>query len=282
MILTCPQCESRFRLPAELLAPDGHNVRCSVCENIWFELPDPRELVEQQESEEKDGVEDFLQSQPAMEDIPEGVKPIPERQEVSASKAEEQDSGATNLRKAQIGGYAAATGVFFIILGALLGMHSTITQAWPASQVFYGIFGFKPHIPGDGLIFDRLQADTSGNELTIEGHIINLTSSKQALPAMSITLRNEAGEALESWSFKLPEKSIEKEGSLPFTNKHQPETKEAHDVALRFVLLEPDTEAKTASEDAGNIQAHSPDDHAETNDDAAHEESPEHASPPHH
>ncbi len=36
MIVSCPSCQTRFRLAEELLGPAGRIVRCSVCRYIWF------------------------------------------------------------------------------------------------------------------------------------------------------------------------------------------------------------------------------------------------------
>ena len=35
MLLTCPQCKTVFRIDNTALAPEGQQVRCSVCAHIW-------------------------------------------------------------------------------------------------------------------------------------------------------------------------------------------------------------------------------------------------------
>ena len=39
MLLTCPNCETIFRLDSQVLNADGQTVRCSVCSHVWFALP---------------------------------------------------------------------------------------------------------------------------------------------------------------------------------------------------------------------------------------------------
>ena len=39
MLLTCPSCETIFRVDSQNLNADGQTVRCSVCSHLWFAVP---------------------------------------------------------------------------------------------------------------------------------------------------------------------------------------------------------------------------------------------------
>ncbi len=39
MLLTCPSCETIFRVDSQNLNAEGQTVRCSVCSHLWFALP---------------------------------------------------------------------------------------------------------------------------------------------------------------------------------------------------------------------------------------------------
>jgi len=39
MLLTCPNCETIFRVDSQSIGEDGRTVRCSVCSHVWFALP---------------------------------------------------------------------------------------------------------------------------------------------------------------------------------------------------------------------------------------------------
>ncbi|MFM7631319.1 MAG: MJ0042-type zinc finger domain-containing protein [Alphaproteobacteria bacterium] len=39
MIITCPECASRFALQRESLGVTGRFVRCARCLHIWFQMP---------------------------------------------------------------------------------------------------------------------------------------------------------------------------------------------------------------------------------------------------
>ncbi|MCZ4281644.1 zinc-ribbon domain-containing protein [Kiloniella laminariae] len=40
MILSCPECSSKFRLDSAALGTDGRKVRCSSCRHVWLQLPE--------------------------------------------------------------------------------------------------------------------------------------------------------------------------------------------------------------------------------------------------
>ena len=36
MIITCPNCEKKFKIDNSLIPEDGRNLQCGSCEHIWF------------------------------------------------------------------------------------------------------------------------------------------------------------------------------------------------------------------------------------------------------
>ncbi|MBM3516482.1 MAG: hypothetical protein FJX56_01095, partial [Alphaproteobacteria bacterium] len=39
MIVSCPNCETRFNIDPSVLLPNGRNLRCSRCRHVWLEPP---------------------------------------------------------------------------------------------------------------------------------------------------------------------------------------------------------------------------------------------------
>ena len=258
MILTCPNCASRFLLSAQVLAPEGRRVKCSSCAEEWFQMPDPDELIDNLEHE--------------IEEIPEAVKPIPEGSSVPTIA--EAASVNTSSRKANLGGYAGALVVFVLIFGVLLVMKTPFVKAWAPSAGFYEMFGMSVTSPGEGLVFDRVKAQFSPNgQIIIEGIIINLTNADQFLPNVEATVRTEGGDVIEATVVDPPFEDMKAETSLPFKTIYDGETAGADHVQLKFVLSsekQSQDEAKTASKDDGNTPTPHADDHAETPDGEAH------------
>ena len=280
MILTCPQCTTRYLLPATALAPDGHNVRCSNCAEVWYQEPDYDELAELQAGEDDAGEAEA----PVFDDIPEGVKPDIELDLVDREDAQEE--GEALPLKARLISYAAAAAVFFLILGALVMLKSPMVQAWPPSAGLYQMLGMEIAVPGEGLVFDHLKITANpssdhGETISLSGRIVNLTAHAQVIPAVEASLRGSGGEIVETWYLAVPEKRIDAEGTLDFAQDYIAAQTGAHEVSLKFVLNQ-DGAVKTASEDGDNTHAPASDDHAHPIGGAKDQESHAPASAPHH
>lgn len=280
MILTCPQCTTRYLLQANVLAPEGRNVKCSSCGEVWFQLPDPDELAELSgpaEDEAESSNDD--ESGSDFDDIPEGVKPEIEVDLVDSgggrTTAAEDEERERLPFKALAGGYAAAACVFFVILGGLIMAKGSMLSTWPASAALYQALGMSVALPGEGLVFDQLAAQSKQGQVTIEGQIINLTGHKQIIPAIEASLRTQDGVVLETWVLRGDGEEISANADIPLEETYQSGHKDAHEVFLRFVLNE-NAVSKTASADDGNSPVPHQDDHAHRN---AHEESAKSPAP---
>lgn len=259
MILTCPQCTTRYLLPAQSLAPDGRRVKCSNCAELWFQLPDPDELAEY--AGEK------------IEDIPEGVKPIPEGSALPALPDEEYQEYSYPSETTI--GYMAAAGVFALTFAVLLALHQPVVTAWPASAAFYEVLGMKMPVAGEGLVFDNLTAkaaleETGEEKIILEGRIINLTKNTQKVPMIEASLRSPEGKILERWIIAPPQDSVKGEKSLSFSKAYNSKGN-AENINVRFIL---DAAVKTDAAAADNIQARHPGDPAPPHGGATGEESP--------
>lgn len=220
MILTCPNCTTRFLLSAFVLAPDGRQVKCSNCSETWFQLPDPEELNAAPEE--------------MPQDIPESVKPLPEGSSVPALKEDDEPSG-----KPFVAGAIAAAIIFVMIAGVLIFMNKTIIQSIPATLPIYNALGIVTTIPGEGLVFDRLEARIGNNEedsnIFLSGAIINLTSNVVGVPMILGELRNDSGETIKEVLIQPPSDYIQNENTLPFEAVFS-DVPEAKEIFIRFVL----------------------------------------------
>ena len=254
MILTCPNCTTRFLLSAQVLAPEGRRVKCSACGEEWFQLPDPDELVDNEQHE--------------IEDIPEAVKPVPEGSSVPALP-EDVPPQEKPSKIATATGYAGAFAVFLIGLCFLVAVKPTLLKAWPTSAAIYELIGMEVKAPGEGLVFDKVKAHlTDDDTIVIEGSIINLTAEEQFLPSVEASIRDEGGETIKKTVIHPPYDSMKPESTLPFRSVYKGKTRNADHVQIRFVLTA--EKPKTVSKDGDNNQAPQADDHAEKPGGEAH------------
>jgi predicted Zn finger-like uncharacterized protein len=84
MIITCPECSSRFFVDAAAIPPAGRKVRCSSCSAVWNQLPMPEEP---EEAAAELGFEEHEQAQAAQQ--PEVQQPEVQQPEVQQPEAEQ-------------------------------------------------------------------------------------------------------------------------------------------------------------------------------------------------
>ncbi len=269
MILTCPQCASRFLTPARAIGAKGRKVKCSSCAETWFQEPDEETLSEIQEQEDETAsviepedespaleseveVEEVTEPEPeaaiedaSVEDIPEGVKPAQE--EALDFEFVERKSifarallffrGEPIALKQRAGGYGAAAVLFVLTVFVFSVFQAPLVKAWPASAGFYKVFGIQSKLSGQGLIFDDLMAEIEGDEIKISGQVVNLYKKPQDMPPVLITVHAEGQKVLERWFVTLPQGRVESEQIIPFSlayvSKH---LKDAEALKVKFVL----------------------------------------------
>ncbi len=243
MILTCPQCSTRFLLPASDLAPDGKKVKCSECEEIWFQEPDADELdplagvqegtaqnaegEDENENEIKQDEEDPLAVKKFAEhmddDIPEGVKPAPDNdpEDGQTDKLLREKPSAKAVKKA----YLAVALIFILSLYSLYAARNMLISAWPPAAAIYNLAGIEADISNatDGLVFDRTRAIIEQNSegqniLVVSGALINLTSKDILAPVINVSYEDtETAPAL--WIIEPSTKIIKAEKTLTFKSE---------------------------------------------------------------
>lgn len=353
MILTCPNCNGQFNVDDALIGDKGRKVKCSSCAEIWFQEPEYVEieedeiedtpveeegddfnidLVEEEDNDFKVDLVDFdVLDEP--EDVDEPEEPeaedTPPEDELSSESGHAEmslehikravKSHAVNAQeegRSKPLGYGIAASVFFVIFAYLLCSSTSMMQARPSMQAFYGVFGIHRDIPGKGLVFDQLTVEDNGETITVDGRIINLESTPVNVPIIEASLMGAADTPITQWYIQPPTDILEGESNLSFhsvyyKSAHQdehddeasaPEHGTAHDanehgenvhsedaheadtqhVQIRFALL-----AKTDEADDENSPAHHQDvpdhqsDHAESSKSHQPASSVSHQAPSH-
>jgi predicted Zn finger-like uncharacterized protein len=225
MILTCPQCATRYLLPAHMLAPEGRRVKCSSCAEVWFQLPDSEEVAS---------------SGRPYDDIPEGVRPIPDGSNLPTI-SEEDTSGAGGRPRAI--GYATAAAIFALVFAGLLSFQPAIVKKAPFTKPFYAMLGHQAPLIGAGLTFEGIQAqaepDSAGEKISITGKIVNATANEEQLPMIEAQMRNEAGDVMERWIIRPPAPNVAAQGNVEFSTSYLSATPgAAFDINLQFIPVQ--------------------------------------------
>lgn len=224
MILTCPECATRYALDSALLAPGGRRVRCTECGTVWFETP-----------EESTASPESPPAPVLVEAIPESVRPLPEPLILKPARPS---------RRALMSGVAAGI-VLAVALAAGLGWaavetRQSLVRVWPPSAILFELAGLKVSVPGEGLVFDQVKTALAGTTeagatLTVTGKIINMTGAVLPLPSVVASVSGKDDPVpREIWVVPMPIPEIEAEKSFPFTITHAVQEGDGDRLTLRF------------------------------------------------
>jgi predicted Zn finger-like uncharacterized protein len=215
MILSCPDCGSRFAVDPAKLEPDGRRVKCGKCAHVWFESPP--------ESPDEDEAPEPLRLTPL----------DPEEQAIVP---------AGNLPAVRRGraGFSARTA--WIVVGVLLAAvvavlwfaRGPIAIAWPPAEKVYasaGISVFPP--PGEGLEIE-FNARAEAGALSLNGEVINISDDVRDVPTLHVLITDEAGGTLKTWAFNPETRRLGPGERVAFSTETREIPERAANVSISF------------------------------------------------
>jgi predicted Zn finger-like uncharacterized protein len=282
MILTCPACSARYLIAGDAIGEQGRDVRCGKCGHNWTQEPvhDSLDELSKRESEASDrpaagrnslddAVESFLN-----DEIPEGVKPIPEpeaavsfeKRPVSKKPPRPQEEpGVLSKNRPLVAGLAIGLAVFSVLAYGLVAARASIISIAPATKPVFVMLGFEQKSDAKTLVFDSVTAKMENGTLLVTGSLINLSANMMVLPQMVIDILDAAGKPIKILDANIEQKSLNGEQSLELNFSFDDIPAEGEQARLRFAGGNYDDskvqdeksieEPTTAAEDADNIPA---------------------------
>jgi predicted Zn finger-like uncharacterized protein len=250
MILTCPECATRYDVDAAKFPAAGRKVRCKKCAHVWFQPGPESESVAPPEPEEAP----VPQEQPE----PPVAPPAPEYSEPSSAEAasdfadEDVDDDADDVDAprvalaprrpapvrgaAAIAGWAALVGVILVIGWAATSYHQQIAMTWPKSASLFSHLGMAVNTRGLDFadIRHSRQSEDGHPVLVITGKLVNVSTRQIKVPSLRVTLSNAASRAIYGWSFSPGTNLLAPGQSLTFRTRLSDPPAAAARVDIRF------------------------------------------------
>lgn len=214
MILTCPQCATRYQADAAKFQPAGRNVRCAKCGHLWHQdAPPPAE---------PDLTADEI---PAPEPLPAPPPPAPvpmvaprpaalapnpviarEAPPPPAAIAAPAAPRAPSRWPARLGlgaGWAALIAVILLIGWSALSFRQQIATIWPQSASLYAAMGMKPNASGIDIQDVAYKRDREGSQsvLSVTGRLTNTGSRELPVPQIRVALIDGDNREIYHWAF---------------------------------------------------------------------------------
>ncbi|NBC32209.1 MAG: hypothetical protein GVY13_05980 [Alphaproteobacteria bacterium] len=219
MILSCPNCQTRFSLDAAALGRDGRKVKCTRCGEVWFQAPAGERPLAAPAGPaaalaEAAGGSDAAARVPAATTAPtDAEEPGPDR--ARRSKA---GGGSGASRPASAGGSRRAAAAGWVLLAllviglgaALFAGRDAVVNAWPPAWRLYATLGLDvPAVPAGpavapyaGLSFVDVVprwAEAAGTPvLMVSGGLVNGGAGLARIPLFEARFLDEAGEMLDT------------------------------------------------------------------------------------
>jgi len=200
MILTCPECASRYFVDDSKVGPAGRVVRCASCGHRWtarneepvdlFDAPETPSLA----SRSEDAAPDVDQPPPSeVEEPPVSALPGEELPKVFRARADaERRLRAATTTGVVWAGMAAAMAV--IVVAALI-FRIDVVRILPGSAGAYAAVGLPVNTVGLVIDRDSIRAQPSMQEghaaVTCTGAIRNITEHEVLAPPLRVELLNE-------------------------------------------------------------------------------------------
>ena len=243
MILTCPNCATRYSTTADAIGHNGRTVRCSSCATTWFVTAEP-DILDLQEQEKQEQV--IIDTPPEELDT---VSADPEldgdygdvRQQPMGAHVQIRDMADQRRRNKSLMGVYAVWFATLAILGSMafyaFNNRQSIVEKYPGTATIYKIFGMETN--AIGLQFEdptirRLPVD-GVETLVINGHIINITDETRPIPMLELSIVNKSEEVLASWVIEPPQSELEAKGRIPYSSEYQNPPIDGEKVLYKFL-----------------------------------------------
>jgi len=213
MILTCPQCSTRYHVDAAAIGTAARTVRCSTCGQRWSVSPpaDTPQVVE------------F--GPPTLATVPH-VRPVA------------PPARARNGASASLFGWLVAVLVMLVVASAVIGRDEIVAK-FPATARLYQDLNL-PVTPELGLKFEDVTSarlEEGGIAvLVVEGAIVNPTPHHRSVPPVRVTLLDGGGRQIQEELFRAKELQLEPGARTSFSGRVVSPADSARNFSVTFEI----------------------------------------------
>jgi predicted Zn finger-like uncharacterized protein len=213
MILTCPQCSTRYHVDPASLGTAGRTVRCASCGHRWPAQP-PADTPK------------VIELNPAAAAATPRMWPV-------AAPEKERAGGSASLV-----GWLVGVLIILIVASAVIGRNE-IVAGFPASATIYQKLGL-PVTLQLGLQFEEVTSkrleEGGVTVLVVEGAIVNVSDHNRPVPPIRVTLLDDGGRRLQQELFKADLTELKAGAKTSFSGRLVNPAEQARNFSVTFEL----------------------------------------------
>lgn len=242
LVITCPECSTRYKASASSIGADGRSVRCAKCGATWFVPapdvidalvadPDALSLADNVAATASPPVSQIPTPEPDLEPAMSfDDDPIVRNAPVQPPRALGADvmmrnhvDNAKLAKRRRTIRFIWAVPLVLVFIAALIAYFNrqTIVNRIPQMASVYQMIGIE--VRAGGLEIDPPQARTvlvDGEPvIRVESVVRNLTRKAKMVPLIELTLHDIDGQGLVQWYVEPDPNRIEGRGRLVFTTE---------------------------------------------------------------
>ncbi|WP_420420278.1 DUF3426 domain-containing protein [Pacificispira sp.] len=245
MILSCPNCETRFRVKDDAIGPNGRKVKCRNCAHTWKAMPDGSVG----ESAPPPPPPPRRPAAPPVEDdpVPPPPPPAAPRREEPAPPPTDLDMGAPpeaaapppippgeefvlRQRKPKVEKKSPVMAwvILVILILATAGVgwffQRDLVGAFPPIAKVYDWVGIDVNLLGHGLTIPNpdevtIELRDDGQTLIISGKVLSETDEQLDIPMLQGKLIDTNGQTIHAWTFTASKPNILPGEAVPYTTE---------------------------------------------------------------
>jgi len=253
MILTCPECATRFKINPDAIGANGRTVRCSQCSATWFVAAEP-DVMDLQDSEDN-----------ALKPVAGAVSAMAASSALAAQGAHAHDDGNAEdansdssyestsahnemrdkadrkkIRRRLFGVGMIWVTVLTILILAILAAYlfrAKIVEQFPGAAPIYKSFGIEANTSGLDIIdVEFRNGEQNGTPtLFVNGKVKNFDGRTRDVALVRLSFKNADGEVISSWVVQPSQASLESGETLDFTTQYPNPPVDAKSLASSFV-----------------------------------------------
>lgn len=225
MILTCPDCATRYLTKPEAIGPNGRTVRCASCSATWFV---PAESADEALTLAPEQLAPALAAPKPKHDPIDDFDPAPAQstfQPPSPAGAMREKAERKRAAKRVMGVSLMWLLTLALLSAAALGVYifrGPIVDRFPQTATLYKAFGID--VASGGLILDNVTTRSALIDgtatLLVEGSVVNPGRESYPVRMIELSLHSSGGEALTRWRVELPQKRLAPGQSAQFSTQY--------------------------------------------------------------
>lgn len=236
MILTCPNCATRYQADAAKFAPQGRSVRCAKCGHTWHQAPpetapEPDLAVVEPAAPPPEPQE--TPTQPSAFTPPS----TPPAEQAPASSAESAETSQNMQRRVALAaGWAGLVILVGAIIFAFIRYRQDIAAVWPQTASLYSALGLEVNARGIAFTDVRYkeQMEDGASVLAVSGKLVNISARELPVPEIRADLMDDDKRVLYHWTFDAGVMTLQPGQVAPFVTRLASPPRSAHHLELRF------------------------------------------------